>query len=262
MEYYKTEIRTGIVVLICLILVVLLTVGISGTKTMGKTQEITVLFKNIGGMSKDAPVNFAGFEVGTVKELRITTKKERVDDPLYNIAVRLVINSQAEVKEDSLIQIRTLGYLGLKYIDITPGTPESRIIKSNEVVLGYTPQDVNDIIDFVGKTVQEWKPKIDKMLDGISTLVDEEGVITETLEELKDLVNNADELIVVNKEKIQSIITNLDSTSANLKEFSEDVKDHPWKLLLKTKENREDPKKKKEDISVETKTRISFSSAK
>lgn len=242
MEYFKTEIKTGTAVLICLSLLVLLTVGISGTKTLGRTYGITVLFKNIGGLDKDAPVNFSGFEVGTVKDIRLTTPEERKLNPGYNIAIRLKINAKTIVKEDSIVQIRTLGYLGLKYIDISSGSPESDPIKPGQLILGFTPQDVNDIIDFVGKTLKEIKPKIVNILNGIEDITGENGSLTITIDELQKFVKDADEVIEVNRDDIRTLIANLTKASESLKKFAKDVEENPWKLLIKSKKPKETKK--------------------
>lgn len=242
MEYFKTEIKTGTVVLICLSLLVLLTIGISGTKTLGRTYSIVVLFKNIGGLDKDAPVNFSGFEVGTVKDIRLTTHKERTQYPEYNIAVHLKINAKAIVKEDSIIQIRTLGYLGLKYIDISAGSPKAQRLERGQKIIGYTPQDINEIIEFVGKTLKEIKPKVLKILNGIEDIAGEDGTLTATIDELRKLIKDADEVIVVNKEDIRALISNLNKASESLKAFASDIEEHPWKLLIKSKKRKKGKK--------------------
>ncbi|MGB2662030.1 MAG: hypothetical protein WBD04_06575, partial [Candidatus Omnitrophota bacterium] len=40
-------------------------------------------------------------------------------------------------------------------------------------------------------------------------------------------------LVVDNRKNLDDIILNLEGTTENFKEFSEDVKKHPWKLLFK-----------------------------
>ena len=42
-------------------------------------------------------------------------------------------------------------------------------------------------------------------------------------------------LVADNKAKVDNIAANLEQTTANFKEFSEDIKEHPWKLLMKGK---------------------------
>ena len=42
--------------------------------------------------------------------------------------------------------------------------------------------------------------------------------------------------ILTNQEKIDVIVTNIESTTENVKELTADLKAHPWKLLFKGKE--------------------------
>jgi len=252
MEYYKTELKTGAVVLFCLALLISLIVGISGTKTLGKTYTFVALFKNIGGLETDAPVDFSGFEVGNVKAIRLTTAEEKKKNPDYNVAVTMKLASDAIVRKNSVIQIKTVGYLGLKYIDISAGTFSTDRLADGEMILGYTPQDINEIIEFVGSTLKELKPKVTNILNGIQNLVGESGSITVTVDELNKLIHNADDVITVNKEDLRNLIANLNQASTHLKAFSADIEDNPWKLLIKSKKK---DKTKSKTPSTRTKSR-------
>ncbi len=243
MEYLRTEIKTGVVILVCLVLLIALIIGITGTKNLGKKNNIIVLYKNVGGLDGGAPVNFAGLEVGSVEGLGLIAPALKKKHPDYNIAVKIEVSSTTPVKDDSIIQIRTMGYLGTKYIDISSGSPGADRVENSEIILGYSPQDINDILDFVAQALQEWKPKITRIMDNIEIMVGEKGIITDALADFSKLMNDADDVIVVNKEDIRGIMKNLNVTSEHLKEFAADVKAHPWKLLFKGKE---DKKKKTE----------------
>ena len=113
-------------------------------------------------------------------------------------------------------------------------------------MLGFTPQDINDIIEMIGQFIKEIRPKLTRIIDGIEKLVGPEGTITEAVEELNDMIRNADEVIVVNKDKIKELISNLNATGENLKEFSADIKEHPWKLLIKSKSKSQEEKEIKD----------------
>jgi len=49
--------------------------------------------------------------------------------------------------------------------------------------------------------------------------------------------------VVENREDIDFMIGKLKTTAVNFEEFSDDIKRHPWKLLIKTKEKKK-PKEK------------------
>ncbi|MCX5716609.1 MAG: hypothetical protein NTV07_07210 [Candidatus Omnitrophica bacterium] len=65
--------------------------------------------------------------------------------------------------------------------------------------------------------------------------------------DLRKLTQDVDETLTGNRGKIDEIIANMNETSKNFKEFSDDIKHNPWKLLMKTKEKkpREEPKQEK-----------------
>ena len=69
--------------------------------------------------------------------------------------------------------------------------------------------------------------KLMKKADAISENLDK------TLAEVKKLTENVNGVVTDNKSRIENIAGNLEQTSANFKEFSEDLKHHPWKLLSK-----------------------------
>ena len=56
------------------------------------------------------------------------------------------------------------------------------------------------------------------------------------LQDLQKLMGHADSVLVDNKDDIRATIMNLKDSSENLKEFSDEVKRNPWKLLMKGKE--------------------------
>lgn len=226
MEYYRSEIKTGIMAVICIAILVFVTLYVGGSKMWGTTYTLSIAFESVGGLDLDAPVHYSGLEVGMVEDIRIMTREEKEKFPDCSILVKVALDKLVQIKNDSEILIKTMGFMGLKYIDITPGSTESKIVQPGRLIRGGISQDINEIMDSVGEVIEQIKP---------------------TITDLKKLINDADEVIVVNKEDINKIITNLSIATEHLKLFAEDIKLHPWKLLIKTSE------KKKEEIPKEKK---------
>ncbi len=72
--------------------------------------------------------------------------------------------------------------------------------------------------------------KLMKKADAIAENLDK------TLAEVKRLAENVNGVVSDNKTKVDSIVVNLEQTAVNFKDFSEDIKKHPWKILMKGKE--------------------------
>lgn len=220
MDYYRSEIKTGIMAVICIAILVFTTFYVGGSKMWGTTYTLGLAFSDVGGLELDAPVHYAGLEVGMVKDIKIITKEEKKKFPDSSIVVNITLDKLAEVKEDSRILIKTMGFMGLKYIDISPGSSELKSIAPESLIAGEAQQGMDEVMEKVGGIIEKIKPAID---------------------DLQKLLKDADEVITVNKEDLKKMITNLSEASEHLKGFSEDIKLHPWKLLRKTAEKKKEP---------------------
>ena len=72
-------------------------------------------FNTVAGLEKKTLVRVAGVKVGTVED--ITLKGSRAE-------VAMNINSELEISRDSKATLASLGLLGEKYIEISPGVEE------------------------------------------------------------------------------------------------------------------------------------------
>src|SRR5512135_2119380 len=120
MQVFRSEVKVGLLILVAFIL---LSAGVfitSDIRTLwDKKKTLVLLFPYADGITKGSPVWYAGFEVGQVTDIRIAQgAKDR-------IALTVKIAPEARVRKDSRTDIRSLGMMGAKYVEISPGTPES-----------------------------------------------------------------------------------------------------------------------------------------
>ena len=119
------------------------------------------------------------------------------------------------MREDSKIRISTTGLIGEKYIEITGGSKGSPIVPAGKTLVGIDPFEMEELID-IGKSLA--------------------ARLDSSMQDLQKLMGHADGVLVDNKDDIRATIMNLKDSSENLKEFSDEVKRNPWKLLMKGKE--------------------------
>src|SRR6185503_3816693 len=62
------------------------------------------------------------------------------------------------------------------------------------------------------------------------------GDVGQMAKDISKVSNHVDDAIQHNRPKIDGIFENLEETSENFNDFSQDVKYHPWKVLAKGKE--------------------------
>ncbi len=216
MAKLSNEIKTGIVVVVGALLLLLLVYKIGGIKTE-KGYEIYALFNYISGLERHAPVRLSGVEVGEVKDIGISYEGNET-----KIMLTLSLDENAKLRQDSKMRISTLGLLGEKYVEITGGSKGSAFVEPGATFVGIDPFQMEDLV--------EMGEKLAARLDS-------------SMQDLQKLMGHADSVLVENKDDIRATIMNLRVTSENFKEFTEDIKRHPWKLLMKGKE--EKPKEQK-----------------
>ncbi|MEW6607617.1 MAG: MlaD family protein [bacterium] len=231
------ELKVGIMVTVALTILGILIIVASGPYFFYKGYLIRVHFDYVSGLDAGAPVRLAGMEVGEVKDLKLVNEK---------IEVTLKLNHTAQIRSDSQVTINSLGIVGEKYVEITRGTHQGKILKSESVIQGINPVNVEEMLNRTEAVVYKSEKIVafmDKMLGGEELWVEFDKII----KNIFIFTITLNELVVENKDELNSTIKDLHAICASLKkiikENSEDVKITTEKLkqttiqLNKTVEN-------------------------
>ena len=198
MNFSRSEVKSGILVVVCFTLLVVLTFKVSDFRAFRETSEYKIYFNFVSGLEKNAPVHFAGHSVGTVKSIAIHD-----GDPVVEVTLQVAKNTP--LSTDSQAFVDTLGLLGEKFIALTPGSPSAPKLQPGGSLRGTEPLAIHQMIREVNELTNNLIP----------------------------LTNKANHLLEGHEKDIEAILVNLNTASENLKEMTEDLKHHPWKLLRK-----------------------------
>lgn len=212
MRRIGNEIKTGIMVVICLAILLGLTVRIGGLGSLKKGYEMKVQFNYAAGLKEGAPVYLTGVEMGEIKDVQIDYTDEGTV-----VIFSLWLDSAAKLRRDSVAFIATMGLMGEKYLELSSGSPGSPFLPEGSLIVGKEPILMDEMMEKANEIA-------DNLNAGIS--------------DLRILTKNVDSTLVENRAQIDEIIKNMTVTSKNFEEFSDDIKRHPWKLLFKTKEKK------------------------
>jgi phospholipid/cholesterol/gamma-HCH transport system substrate-binding protein len=215
------ELKIGLFIFVGIILLTAVVFSI-GDFLFKSGYSIKVLLNFADGVQESAPVRLAGIEVGEVKKARVlqdaATGQTKVELSLW-------LTDDAKIEKDSTVLINTLGLIGEKYVEILPGTPGSPQVKNGETLVGY------DSISMQRMTQKAYDVvlKLEKMLDSINFV----------LEKVKAKEGTVGKLLMEDK-----LYTDLEEITTDVKEMVKDLRSHPWKLLSKPRESKEDKTKK------------------
>ncbi len=265
MEYRRSEIRAGVFLLLSFVIIVVMVFAVSDIQSLfKKKKEVKVLFAFSDGIEKNAPVRYAGVKIGKVESVRVAPEKND------QIEVTLSIYRDTVVKQDTKAAIKTLGLVGGKYVELSSGTPQSRPLGPNEALRGEESLKLEDLtkaaLDVVAKlrniainidrvlgdpavskslkttvqNLQEVSTNIkvmtsnkEEVAQGLKNLPELLKKLDESASNLKAITEKSDKIVGENKKNIDAAMESFRDMAKNLKETTDDVKSHPWKLLRK-----------------------------
>lgn len=205
----SNEMKTGVFVLICIAALLGMLIKVGNFNLFKKGYMIRTQFHFAAGVKKSSPVCLSGVNVGEVKNIRLL-----YDNNDTVAEVTLWLEEGTQIRKDSVANVATLGFMGEKYIEIRSGSSQE-LAAPDELIKGEDPVRMEDLIE-IGKKVA--------------------GDIGKTAQDISKVANHVDEVVQDNRPKLDSIFDNLEETSENFNDFSQDVKYHPWKVLARGKE--------------------------
>jgi len=172
MKNKSSEMWVGIFVVVGIVLLVLMTLKIEKFQIgKGVGYLLNIYFDSASGLDRNSPVRVAGVRVGNVEKIALEQGKAKVTFHLP---------SQVILYKDAKAYIKSEGFLGEKYIEVSPGTPGLPKLEPNGVVeQGAPPVDVEQFLSKVGAIRDDIKD-ITKPLGDVLKAVDAkkvEGVI-------------------------------------------------------------------------------------
>jgi phospholipid/cholesterol/gamma-HCH transport system substrate-binding protein len=207
------EFKVGLFVILCIFGLLYLVYSTGKLNIKKDGYHIYVVYDEVVGINKKAPVMLNGLEMGKVEDIKVS-----YDNDKTQIVLKLWLDKQARIREDPVVSIKTLGLMGEKYIQISSSQGRD-FVKQGTVLKGKPYLDMDELMEQIQSISKEVMCDVNKLLASINGTVED------------------------NKQSIGQIIKNLEASSRNLEEFSDEVKRHPWKLLFKTKEK---PRKEKD----------------
>ncbi len=158
-----SKLKVGLVITIAF-LVLCVAVFFAGNiqSLLSKKVELKIQFREVEGLRKGAPVWILGIEEGSVKDIDL--------NPVSGVIVTIAVqkNSSRFIKTDSRATILTMGLLGDKYIELSPGTPQAEQVRPGEMLKGTTEMGLKHVMETTGEAIG----KISQFINKVDTLVE------------------------------------------------------------------------------------------
>ena len=237
-QRWTLEVKVGAFIVSGLVLLVVFIFAIGDLFTAFQPgYRLRIVFDSANGITDGSPVQYAGVAVGKIQDVKIVYSEQ--EGPQVQLLVRLPSNVTVRVDDEA--SISTFGLLGEKYLEIMPGPGQGAILEPDGQLIGKPPVSTERVIERSNEVLTEFK----QALQGINNLVgDPEARIylKEAIQEARDATRNWKAL----GERLNLAMSYAESGEGNLGKlmydddlyqrivfFVEDLRAHPWKLLVR-----------------------------
>jgi len=233
------ELKVGIFIFIGIVILSVIIFSIGNFYSVKRGYNLNVVFSFANGIGIGAPVRYSGVQVGEVQEINIYFD-EKENKPLVRLTIWVSQNTW--INENAKASINTLGLLGEKYLEISPGTRDVRLLQKGDVLRGQDPVSTEEL----ARSTKELIEKMVILTESINKIAGDDNLrasLKNTVGNMEALTGDLRDFLSYAKQGKGTIgrLMSDDVLYRHIDEMILDIKEHPWKLLFHPPE----PRKKK-----------------
>lgn len=169
MQIIRSEIRTGLLVILTVGLLVGVVLYLSAPGLFRPIVRYRVFFDDAAGIKPGANVTLAGRKIGTVDFIQspVPVSDRPPGKPEYEAVITVQVSADAQVFKENNVTMRSFGLLAESVIDFTQGNPKSGRAVNGDSFVGVRSPDLGE----VGPTlVQQLNPMLKQATDTLLEL--------------------------------------------------------------------------------------------
>lgn len=208
------ELKVGLLAIAAIASMVVVTLKMTSSQTgFGDYVEYRTILNDASGIYEKSSIKVAGIQAGQITKIELNGSQA---------LIKFVVREEIKITQFSILKIKSVGFLGDKYIDIYLGNPNSPRLKEDSFVraeggggfeeLGKDASDVLKDVKAIAKSIRE-------------SLINEknENVVKQIMENVKEFSHSAKDvaaslksMLQDNDEKFNQVVDNINKVSAQL----------------------------------------------
>ena len=250
MRRKRSEIKAGILIVICFIAFWVILLGISDISSMFLPKQRYILsYNQVGGLAENSIVRYAGYEVGRVIDVSCAeppsfkdgspVKRRRLPElppekaRVENIFVTIEVAHEIILTELDKAYISS-SFTGSVQVDILPGHPtpgekEPAIVTEDNILHGQPYITMGQIVDKASGI-------IDDVREIMPALKDAAGNFNATMKQAKSVVQRIDAVLEENRPRIDQTFTDIAEASKNVKGMTAEMQPKLPEIMANVKQ--------------------------
>ncbi|MFQ5450648.1 MAG: MlaD family protein [Nitrospinaceae bacterium] len=208
MDYRSSEVKAGGFIFLSLLALIVMVFILGDVKEHFKPKKnVRIVFNFTGGLEVGAPVRYAGLQVGRVANIHLLHSGNKTTRDRVTVVTE--ISPSIDVKKNSIVSIKSSGFMGGPYIEIIPGTPDSPPLKEGESLYGEDSFQFAQIGDMMEEVVRQVR-RFTQLADDLTS--DSRN----TLKAFQSSLDNVNSILLDNRDEIRGNLRNLLKISRQL----------------------------------------------
>ncbi len=173
-----------------------------------KYDDYSIFFsESVSGLNIGSSIKFMGFEVGTVKDIKINPFNSE------EILIDIQIQKGTPIKEDNFAILGNLGITGLKYIELKGGSNNSKLLGENQYGMKVIKSKTSALTTFVDST-EDITKEITILLGQMKKVLNDENIsnFSSLLSKSERSMENIEQFsayLVKNEKRIDELINSM-----------------------------------------------------
>jgi len=178
-------------------------------------KQYYAVFKNISGLQKSSVVSTNGYKIGKVSDITF------FHGDVSKIVVEISVDRQFSIPDNSVIEIFSSDIMGSKAVNLIIGNSH-KFVAQYDTLPSRTADDLSSL---VSRQIIPLKEKAEDLIVSIDSVM---KIVHSTLNprtqrSIQNSITALESLIIAEKQRIDDILGNLQSVSANLKSSNKSI---------------------------------------
>ncbi len=230
---YANELKVGVAIVLSFVLMIVGVRFFQNLPLFHGSYNLWAEFEDVGGLMAGNAVRLKGFQVGTVGDIQLDTRKQ-------TIRVLMHINKEVQIPRGSRATIGGFTALSNVYVEIIPGPPGNPPLQDGDTLTAaHTADPLEMIMEKSGPLLN----RADSLLfhlTGASASLHEllqspDSDFRGTLVALRASVVELEQLLRTERSRVRRIISNLEASSSAMRTFTETQKDSLSMMLTEAR---------------------------
>jgi len=208
------ELKVGLLSIMAIASMVIVSLQITSNKaTFGDFVEYRTILNDATGIYEKSSIKVAGIVAGRIKSIELSGSQA---------LVKFEVLKQIKITQFSLLRIKSVGFLGDKYIDIFLGNPDAPALKEFSMVRNESGAGFEQLGKDASEILKDVKVIAKVVRDSLYT-EDKKNAIKQIVEQINEFSHNANDIskslktiLNSNQEKISEVVENLRKVSEQL----------------------------------------------